>query len=54
MRSDQLFVGGESAGGGLAAALCIYARDKKEVSIAFQMPLYPMLDDRMESALGAG
>jgi acetyl esterase/lipase len=37
-------VGGESAGGGLAAALCMYARDKKSVRIAFQMPLYPMLD----------
>lgn len=49
VRSDQLFVGGESAGGGLAAALCIYARDRKEVAIAFQMPLYPMIDDRMES-----
>jgi acetyl esterase/lipase len=49
IRSDQLFVGGESAGGGLAAALSIYARDKKEVSIAFQMPLYPMIDDRMET-----
>lgn len=24
-----------------------YARDKGEVAIAFQMPLYPMLDDRM-------
>lgn len=43
---DQIMVGGESAGGGLTAALCIYARDKKEVKIAFQMPLYPMLDDR--------
>ncbi|MBO4393870.1 MAG: alpha/beta hydrolase fold domain-containing protein, partial [Spirochaetales bacterium] len=31
----------------LTAALCIYARDKGEVSIAYQMPLYPMLDDRM-------
>lgn len=47
VRPDQLMVGGDSAGGGLTAALCIYARDKKEVSIAFQMPLYPMLDDRM-------
>ncbi|MDY4610343.1 MAG: alpha/beta hydrolase [Sphaerochaetaceae bacterium] len=46
VRSDQLFVGGDSAGGGLAAALCLYARDKGEISIAFQMPLYPMLDDR--------
>ncbi len=44
---DQLMVGGNSAGGGLAAALTIYARDKGEVSIAFQMPIYPMLDDRM-------
>lgn len=47
IRSDQLMVGGESAGGGLTAALAIYARDKGEVAIAFQMPLYPMLDDRM-------
>ena len=51
VRSDQLFVGGESAGGGLAAALCLYARDLKEVNIAFQMPLYPMLDDRMQTEL---
>ena len=43
---NQLMVGGESAGGGLAAALCMYARDRGEVRIAFQMPLYPMLDDR--------
>ncbi len=46
INKNQIFVGGESAGGGLAAALCIYARDKNEVKIAFQMPLYPMLDDR--------
>jgi acetyl esterase/lipase len=46
MRGDQLFIGGTSAGGGLTAALSLYARDKKEVAIAFQMPLYPMIDDR--------
>ena len=46
MRSDQIFVGGNSAGGGLAAAVSLYARDKGEVAIAFQIPLYPMLDDR--------
>lgn len=46
IRNDQIFVGGESAGGGLTAALSAYARDKGEVSIAFQMPLYPMMDDR--------
>ena len=39
-------VGGESAGGGLCAAVCIRARDEGAVSVAFQMPLYPMLDDR--------
>lgn len=44
VRSDQIFVGGESAGGGLTAAVCMYARDKGKVNIAFQMPLYPMLD----------
>ena len=42
----QLFVGGDSAGGGLTAAVCLYARDKGQIPIAFHMPLYPMLDDR--------
>lgn len=46
VREDQLMVGGESAGGGLCAAVCIRARDTGEVNVAFQMPLYPMLDDR--------
>ena len=46
MRNDQIMVGGESAGGGLCAAICIRARDTGEVNVAFQMPLYPMLDDR--------
>lgn len=43
--SDQIMVGGESAGGGLAAAVCMKARDLGEVKVAFQMPLYPMLDN---------
>ena len=46
INENQIMVGGESAGGGLTAALCMYARDRKSVSIAFQMPLCPMLDDR--------
>ena len=41
---DSIMVGGESAGGGLCAALCMLARDRGEVSVAFQTPLYPMLD----------
>lgn len=31
----------------MIASFAIYARDKGEVSLAFQMPLYPMVDDRM-------
>lgn len=49
VRDDQIFVGGESAGGGLTAAVTLYARDKKEVSVAYQMPLYPMIDDRFKT-----
>lgn len=45
INKDQIMVGGESAGGGLCAALCMLARDKGKVNIAFQMPLYPMLDN---------
>ncbi len=42
---DQIMAGGESAGGGLCAALCMMARDRGKVNIAYQMPLYPMLDN---------
>nr|MCR5733101.1 alpha/beta hydrolase [Lachnospiraceae bacterium] len=42
---SQIMVGGESAGGGMAAAISMLARDKGEVNIAFQMPLYPMIDN---------
>lgn len=42
----RLAVGGASAGGGLAAALALMARDKGGPSLCFQMPLYPMLDER--------
>ena len=45
-RDDQIFVAGDSAGGGLTVAVSVLARDKGEVNIAFQMPLYPMIDDR--------
>jgi triacylglycerol lipase len=37
---------GESAGGGLAAALALLARDRGGPAIAFQHLIYPMLDDR--------
>jgi triacylglycerol lipase len=39
-------VKGESAGGGLAAALALLVRDRGEVTLAFQHLIYPMIDDR--------
>lgn len=45
VNKNQIMAGGESAGGGLCAALCMLARDKGEVQIAYQMPLYPMIDN---------
>lgn len=45
INKNQIMVGGESAGGGLCAAVCMMARDRGDVKIAYQMPLYPMLDN---------
>jgi triacylglycerol lipase len=42
----RIGVMGESAGGGLAAALALMARDRDEYRLAFQHLIYPMLDDR--------
>jgi triacylglycerol lipase len=44
--SARIGVMGESAGGGLAAALALLARDREEHTLAFQHLIYPMLDDR--------
>lgn len=45
---DPLRIGvmGESAGGGLAAAVTLLARDRHDYTPAFQHLHYPMLDDR--------
>lgn len=40
----QIMVGGESAGGGLCAAVCMMARDRG-IQVAFHFPLYPMLNN---------
>ncbi len=37
---------GDSAGGGLAAAVCLMARDRGGPAVALQLLIYPMLDDR--------
>lgn len=42
----RIGVMGESAGGGLAAALALLARDRGEYKLAFQHLIYPMIDDR--------
>ncbi len=42
----RIAIAGESAGGGLAAALAQLAHDRGEVTPRFQLLLYPMLDDR--------
>lgn len=46
LRRDRMAVGGASAGGGLAAAVALCARDRGEVSLRMQLLVYPMLDDR--------
>jgi acetyl esterase/lipase len=42
----RLAVMGSSAGGGLAAALTMMARDRSGPSLSYQHLVYPMLDDR--------
>lgn len=46
----RIAIGGESAGGGHAAMLAIAARDRGEFPVAFQLLIYPMLDDRTGAA----
>ena len=43
---ERIAIGGGSAGGGLAAALGLLARDRGRLRVAFQVLLVPMLDDR--------
>ena len=44
--AGRIAIAGLSAGGGLAAALGLLARDRRQVPIVFQALLQPMLDDR--------
>ena len=43
---SRIAIGGASAGGGLAAGLALLTRDRGEVELAFQLLIYPMIDDR--------
>ncbi|MBL7627798.1 alpha/beta hydrolase [Frankia sp. CN6] len=44
--ASRIAIGGASAGGGLAAALALLAKQEGEIQPAFQLLVYPMLDDR--------
>lgn len=46
---DRIGVGGGSAGGGLAAATALLARDRKGPPLCFQFLQVPELDDRLET-----
>ncbi|WP_280434658.1 alpha/beta hydrolase [Nocardia carnea] len=47
---QRIAIAGESAGGGLAAALALLARDRGQIRPALQLLSYPMLDDRTSAA----
>lgn len=44
--NTRIAIAGASAGGGLTAGLALLARDRGEVPVSFQLPIYPMIDDR--------
>ncbi|MEU8611738.1 alpha/beta hydrolase [Actinoplanes sp. NPDC048791] len=47
---DRLALYGGSAGGGLVIATALMARDRGGPALRFMMPIYPMVDDRNETA----
>lgn len=47
--SGRIVIGGASAGGGLAAAAALKARDTGDLTLAAQVLNYPMLDDRNDT-----
>ncbi len=46
---SRIAIGGASGGGGLAAGLALLTRDRGEVPVAFQLLIYPMIDDRNDT-----
>jgi len=48
--TTHIAIGGESAGGGLAASLAIFARDQGEYAICHQQLVFPMIDNRTGAA----
>lgn len=50
--TERIAIGGGSAGGGLSAGLALYNRDNRGPDVAFQMLIYPMIDDRHDTPSG--
>lgn len=48
-RADRLVVAGDSAGGNLAAVVCLMARDRSGPAIAHQLLMYPVTDHSPET-----
>lgn len=46
---ECIAVGGDSAGGALAAACTLRARNEGEIRVCFQLLVYPVTDSRMET-----
>ncbi|NIB38999.1 alpha/beta hydrolase [Pseudomaricurvus alkylphenolicus] len=46
---NRIAVGGASAGGNLSAAVALMARDRSGPAIAYQMLMYPVIDNLMDS-----
>jgi acetyl esterase len=47
---DRIAVGGDSAGGNLAAAVALLARDRGDLALAGQLLVYPNTDHRADTA----
>jgi acetyl esterase/lipase len=46
---ENIGIYGGSAGGGLALAVALMARDRGTMKFKYMMPIYPMIDDRNET-----
>ena len=49
---ERMAIGGGSAGGGLTAGLALYNRDNKGPALAYQLMIYPMIDDSHDTPSG--
>ncbi len=47
---DKIAIGGDSAGGNLAACIAQTALDRQEISLCFQLLVYPVCDHTLSSA----